>query len=132
MAAARAVYTTTFVLYCRAPQGDWARQGEWAETDEFEALSAAHAADDEAKWQAVRLMNVRTYPDGRAPQETIAWMTGIPKAGKVKSRGGGSVVGEDGGGGQEDDGAVALSPDPEYTLEQGCGSGGHLLVLHLQ
>ncbi|GEM_PF-895370 len=98
MAAARAVYTTTFVLYCRAPQGDWARQGEWAETDEFEALSAAHAADDEAKWQAVRLMNVRTYPDGRAPQETIAWMTGIPKAGKVKSRGGGSVVGDDGGG----------------------------------
>lgn len=97
MAAARAVYTTTFVLYCRAPQGDWARQGEWAETDEFEALTAAHAADDEAKWQAVRLMNVRTYPDGRAPQETIAWMTGIPKAGKVKSRGGGGGGGDEGG-----------------------------------
>ena len=72
MAAARVVYTTTFVLYCREPQGTWVRQGEWPETDEFEALSAAHAADDQAKWQAVRLMNQRTYPDGRAPQETIA------------------------------------------------------------
>jgi class 3 adenylate cyclase len=98
LAAARAVYTTTFVLYCRAPQGDWVVQGEWAETDEFEALTAAHGADDQAKWQAVRLMNVRTYPDGRAPQETIAWMTGIPKAGKVKSRSGGGGGGDDVGG----------------------------------
>ena len=100
MAAARVVYTTTFVLYCRAPDGDWERQGEWPETDEFEALSAAHSADDESKWQAVRLMNQRTYPDGRAPQETISWMTGIPKAGKVAARGGGGG----GGGGGDDSG----------------------------
>ena len=101
MAAARVVYTTTFVLYCRAPQGEWVQKGEWAETDEFEALSAAHSADDEAQWQAVRLMSVRTYPDGRAPQETIAWMTGIPRAGKSKPRsgGGGDSGGEKGGGG---------------------------------
>ncbi|MEP1028049.1 MAG: adenylate/guanylate cyclase domain-containing protein, partial [Alphaproteobacteria bacterium] len=100
MAAARVVYTTTFVLYCRAPEGDWVHQGEWAETDEFEALTAAHDADDQAKWQAVRLMNRRTYPDGRPPQETIAWMTGIPRAGKSKPRGsgGGSNGGSDGGG----------------------------------
>jgi len=90
LAAARVVYTTTFVLYCREPQGTWVRQGEWPETDEFEALSAAHAADDQAKWQAVRLMNQRTYPDGRAPQETIAWMTGIPRGGQTKPRGGGA------------------------------------------
>lgn len=94
MAAARVVYTTTFVLYCRAPDGDWAHQGEWAETDEFEALTAAHDADDQSKWQAVRLMSRRTYPDGRPPQETIAWMTGIPRAGKTKPRGSG---GGDGG-----------------------------------
>ena len=100
MAAARVVYTTTFVLYCRAPEGDWVHQGEWAETDEFEALTAAHDADDQAKWQAVRLMNRRTYPDGRPPQETISWMTGIPRAGKSKPRGsgGGSNGGSDGGG----------------------------------
>lgn len=100
MAAARVVYTTTFVLYCRAPEGDWVHQGEWAETDEFEALTAAHDADDQAKWQAVRLMNRRTYPDGRPPQETIAWMTGIPRAGKSKPRGsgGGSNGGSDGHG----------------------------------
>ena len=102
MAAARVVYTTTFVLYCRVPQGDWVREGEWPETDEFEALSAAHSADDQAKWQAVRLMNVRTYPDGRAPQETIAWMTGIPRAGKIQSRGGGNGGGGNGGGGNGD------------------------------
>jgi len=94
LAAARVVYTTTFVLYCRAPDGDWAHQGEWAETDEFEALTAAHDADDQSKWQAVRLMSRRTYPDGRPPQETIAWMTGIPRAGKTKPRGSG---GGDGG-----------------------------------
>tara|TARA_R110002073_G_scaffold139355_2_gene289612 strand:- start:409 stop:2256 length:1848 start_codon:yes stop_codon:yes gene_type:complete len=88
------------VLYCRAPEGDWVHQGEWAETDEFEALTAAHDADDQAKWQAVRLMNRRTYPDGRPPQETISWMTGIPRAGKSKPRGsgGGSNGGSDGGG----------------------------------
>jgi adenylate cyclase len=97
--AARVVYTTTFVLYCRASEGDWAHQGEWAETDEFEALTAAHNADDQAKWQAVRLMNRRTYPDGRPPQETIAWMTGIPRAGKAKPRSGGSGGGDSGGGG---------------------------------
>lgn len=97
MAAARVVYTTTFVLYCRASEGDWVRQGEWAETDEFEALTSAHDADDQSKWQAVRLMSRRTYPDGRPPQETIAWMTGIPRAGKAKLRGSG------GGGGDESD-----------------------------
>ncbi|HBT43437.1 MAG TPA: hypothetical protein DEB21_15975, partial [Rhodospirillaceae bacterium] len=88
------------MLYCRAPEGDWVHQGEWAETDEFEALTAAHDADDQAKWQAVRLMNRRTYPDGRPPQETIAWMTGIPRAGKSKPRGsgGGSNGGSDGHG----------------------------------
>ncbi|MEQ9557620.1 MAG: adenylate/guanylate cyclase domain-containing protein, partial [Rhodospirillales bacterium] len=87
------------MLYCRASEGDWAHQGEWAETDEFEALSAAHDADDQSKWQAVRLMNRRTYPDGRPPQETIAWMTGIPKAGKAKPRGGGGGGGGNGGDG---------------------------------
>lgn len=101
MAAARVVYTTTFVLYCRASEGDWAHQGEWAETDEFEALSAAHDADDQSKWQAVRLMNRRTYPDGRPPQETIAWMTGIPRGGKTKPRSGGGGNGDgDGGNGK--------------------------------
>jgi adenylate cyclase len=104
LAAARVVYTTTFVLYCRASEGDWARQGEWAETDEFEALTAAHDADDQAQWQAVRLMSRRTYPDGRPPQETIAWMTGIPRAGKTKPRGSGGggsdrAGGDSGGGG---------------------------------
>ncbi len=98
MAAARVVYTTTFVLYCRASEGDWARQGEWAETDEFEALTAAHDADDQAQWQAVRLMSRRTYPDGRPPQETIAWMTGIPRAGKTKPRGSGGGGSDRGGG----------------------------------
>lgn len=98
MAAARVVYTTTFVLYCRASEGDWAHQGEWAETDEFEALTAAHDADDQSKWQAVRLMNRRTYPDGRPPQETIAWMTGIPRAGKAKPRNGGGGNGGNGSG----------------------------------
>ncbi|MAY67036.1 MAG: hypothetical protein CMM77_07910 [Rhodospirillaceae bacterium] len=97
LAAARVVYTTTFVLYCRAPEGEWVHQGEWAETDEFEALTAAHDADDQAKWQAVRLMNRRTYPDGRPPQETISWMTGIPRAGKSKPRSNGN-----GGGGNGD------------------------------
>jgi len=101
LAAARVVYTTTFVLYCRASEGDWAHQGEWAETDEFEALSAAHDADDQSKWQAVRLMNRRTYPDGRPPQETIAWMTGIPRGGKTKPRSGGGGNGDgDGGNGK--------------------------------
>jgi adenylate cyclase len=98
LAAARVVYTTTFVLYCRASEGDWARQGEWAETDEFEALTAAHDADDQAQWQAVRLMSRRTYPDGRPPQETIAWMTGIPRAGKTKPRGSGGGGSDRGGG----------------------------------
>ncbi|MEQ9683976.1 MAG: hypothetical protein RLO49_14820, partial [Rhodospirillales bacterium] len=98
LAAARVVYTTTFVLYCRASEGDWAHQGEWAETDEFEALTAAHDADDQSKWQAVRLMNRRTYPDGRPPQETIAWMTGIPRAGKAKPRNGGGGNGGNGSG----------------------------------
>tara|TARA_R110002073_G_scaffold139354_3_gene289605 strand:- start:278 stop:2128 length:1851 start_codon:yes stop_codon:yes gene_type:complete len=86
------------VLYCRASEGDWAHQGEWAETDEFEALTAAHDADDQSKWQAVRLMNRRTYPDGRPPQETIAWMTGIPRAGKAKPRNGGGGNGGNGSG----------------------------------
>jgi class 3 adenylate cyclase len=98
LAAARVVYTTTFVLYCREAQGAWVNQGEWPETDEFEALSAAHSADDEAKWEAVRLMNMRTYPDGRAPQETIAWMTGIPRGGKSAPRGGKAGGGDSGGG----------------------------------
>ncbi|MEQ9172760.1 MAG: adenylate/guanylate cyclase domain-containing protein [Rhodospirillales bacterium] len=86
------------MLYCRASEGDWAHQGEWAETDEFEALTAAHDADDQSKWQAVRLMNRRTYPDGRPPQETIAWMTGIPRAGKAKPRNGGGGNGGNGSG----------------------------------
>jgi len=87
LASKRPVYTTTFVLYCREAGGAWVNQGEWDETSEFEALTAAHSADDQSKWQAVRLMNVRTYPDGRAPQETISWMTGIPRAGAAKAKG---------------------------------------------
>ncbi|MEK9672468.1 MAG: adenylate/guanylate cyclase domain-containing protein [Rhodospirillaceae bacterium] len=79
MAAPKIVYKTSFVLYCRASGGDWVEKGEWQEAQEQDALATAHASDDESQWQTVRLINVRTYPDGRAPQETIAWMTGIPK-----------------------------------------------------
>ncbi|HBC06302.1 MAG TPA: hypothetical protein DC046_01825 [Rhodospirillaceae bacterium] len=107
------------MLYCRASEGDWAHQGEWAETDEFEALTAAHNADDQAKWQAVRLMNRRTYPDGRPPQETISWMTGIPRAGKSKPRGssGGSNGGSDGGGSENgrESGGRATGADSNDT-----------------
>src|SRR5690606_6435871 len=103
--------------YCREAGGAWIRQGEWDETSEFEALSAAHEADDQAKWQAARLMNVRTYPDGRAPQETIAWMTGIPRAGAVKAKG--RPAGEPGGG---DTGTSGASP--AASGRSGGGSGG--------
>ncbi len=95
LAEKKAIFKTNFVLYCRASGGEWVNKGEWEEAEEATALSAAHAADDESEWQAVRLMNVRTYPDGRTPQETIAWMTGIPKGGAGKVRGGGG--GGDGG-----------------------------------
>ena len=117
MAAKKPVYTTTFVLYCREAGGAWIKQGEWDETSEFEALSAAHEADDQAKWQAARLMNVRTYPDGRAPQETIAWMTGIPRAGAVKAKG--RPGGEPGGG---ETGTPGTSP--AAGGRGGGGSGG--------
>ncbi len=102
----------SYDLLCKVPGKTWTPQGSYTEAEYLAALSAAQEADSNGQWEAVRLMQVKSFGDDRKPLETIAWMSGVnisKGAGKGKTGGGAPS------GGEEEPGNTDVSEDDEAS-----------------